>query len=127
MTAYIYAGILAFVVATSFLAGWKTNGWRHDAEYLARMEGGRIALEKTADELAKLKVTNTTIKQEVQTHVIEKPVYRDCVHDDTTFRLLNDAITGKRTEGVGDSKLPENTAFDWKNFWRNDPEAGGSR
>lgn len=115
---------LGIALVSAFFAGWKMNGWRHDSEYLARIEGAREALELTAKEIAKIEVQNTTIRQEVQTHVIEKPVYRDCRHDPDALRLLNHAITGK--PGAGDSKLSGTDSVIGRFFWRNNDEAGGS-
>jgi hypothetical protein len=95
--------LIGGAVLVAFVAGWKVNGWRHGAEYVAQMEGARIASEAVAKEIAKIDVRNVTIRQEVQKHVIEKPVYRECLHDPDTLRLLNAAITGQEP---GDSKLP---------------------
>jgi hypothetical protein len=119
--------ILAAVIAvTSFGAGWRVNSWKHDAEYAAQMEGANKALEATAKELAKLEVKQVTIKQEVQTHVIEKPVYRECQHDDDTFRLLNEALTNGKS--ASNSKLPRESGGIIRQIFRgNNDETGGSK
>lgn len=119
----ILAGILA---VTSFGAGWKANGWKHDSEYLARMEGGRIALEKTAEAIAKIDITHQTIYQKVQTNVIEKPVYRECKHDPDTFRLLNDSLTNGK-QSIDKGKLPgESGSFVGRFLRGNDSEDSGN-
>lgn len=118
--------IVAATIATvSFGAGWNVNGWRYKADRAAQMEGANRALEATAKELAKLDIKQITIKQEVQKHVIEKPVYRECVHDDDTFRLLNNALTNANS--VSDSKLPGDTRGIIRQLFRGDnSETGGS-
>lgn len=128
MTLYIQLAILGIIAVTSFTTGWKVNGWRHDAEYAARMEGGRIALERTAEELAKLDIKQVTIKQEVQKHVIEKPVYRDCKHDPDALRLLNDTLEGRGAKSLNKDELSEADRPWYRRFIRgDDTEAGGSQ
>lgn len=95
---------VAAALAIGFSGGWKVNGWRYDADRTAQMEGATKALELTAKELAKIDVKNTTIRQEVQTRVIEKPIYHECKHDADTFRLLNSALTAGK-QSTGGSKL----------------------
>lgn len=67
------------------------------------------ALEAVAEQISKIKVTNVHTTQRLERETVEKPVYRDCLHDDTAFRLLNDALTAPedRTAGVADGRLPE--------------------
>lgn len=84
----------AVALTVGFGGGWKVNGWRYEADRAAEMKGATKALELTAKELAKIEIRNTTIRQEVQTRVIEKPIYRECKHDTDTFRVLNHALTG---------------------------------
>lgn len=120
---YAQLAILGVAVAVAFASGWKVNGWRHDADYLARMDGARIALESTARELAKLEVTHTTIRQEVQNNVIEKPVYRDCRHDADTVRLLNYALTGRQSADSGE--LPGTDGVVRRLLWGDHDEVGG--
>ena len=101
--------IAGLTIIIGFGAGWKVNSWKYAAEREAAAEGTRKALEATAKEIAKIDVKAITIRQEVEKHVIEKPVYRECRHDPDTFRLLNNAITGQI---VSDSKLPKDNTVD---------------
>lgn len=118
--------IVGIVAATSFGSGWKVNEWRHGAHYAAQMEGGRIALDKVATELAKLDVKHQTIYQKVQTNVIEKPIYRECKHDPDTLRLLNDALTNGQ-QSSDKSKLPRESRGGIRQLFRDDdPETNGS-
>lgn len=42
--------------------------------------------------IANIRTTNTTIYKKVETAIIDKPVYRDCVHDADVLRDINAAI-----------------------------------
>ena len=67
----------------------------------------KAAQEGAADAIARIKITNTTIRGKTETIVRENVVYRDCVHDANGFQLLNDALRpGRGTESARDSKLP---------------------
>ena len=92
----------AVALASGFTAGWKVNGWRYEAERAAVEENFSTAMELTAKELAKIEVKNVTIKQKMETQVIEHTFYRDCKHTPDGLQLLNEALNGKPTS---DSKL----------------------
>lgn len=53
------------------------------------------AQQGAADEIAKIKITNTTIHQKMQREVYTDVVYRDCRHTPDGLRAINQAITGK--------------------------------
>lgn len=63
-----------------------------------------------ADAIAKIKVRNTTIRNATETIVRDNPVYRDCAHDPAGLQLINEALTGKRTEPAGRGELPRVSA-----------------
>jgi len=54
------------------------------------------AAQSTAQEIAKIQITNTTIRQEVLRETVEKPVYTDCRHTPDGLQLVNDALRGFR-------------------------------
>lgn len=65
------------------------------------------ALTSAADAIAKIRITQTTIKQEVEHDIREIPVYRDCVNTPDVERLLDAARANRPiTEPVGDSGVP---------------------
>ena len=47
-----------------------------------------------ADQISKIEVKHVTVRQQLETQILEKPVYRDCVADDRVFELTNSAIVG---------------------------------
>lgn len=49
---------------------------------------------------------NTTIVNEVQREVINNTVYSECKHTAAGLLRINEALTGKRPDPAGDSKLP---------------------
>lgn len=59
-----------------------------------------------AGEIAKIKVTNKHITNEVRREVLHEPVYRDCVNSDVGLRGINAALAN-RAESASDSKLPD--------------------
>lgn len=68
----------------------------------------QTAVQTTAaDAIAKIQVTNTTIRQKTETLTRDVPVYTDCRNTVDVMRLLNDALNGQpgsvSTDG---SKLP---------------------
>ena len=62
--------------------------------------------QSTAAEIARIQVVNKTIYQRATREVIEKPVYRECVHDPDTLGMLNHALTNTApAQPVGDSSM----------------------
>lgn len=89
----------AIALAGGFTAGWKVNGWRYEAERTAIENTFSTAMELTAKEIAKIEVKNVTIRQKMETKVVEHTFYRDCKHDADGLQLLNEALSGKSTSG----------------------------
>jgi hypothetical protein len=103
--------VISYLISISvgLIVGWKINSYKHDSERLAEIEGQNKALEAVAIELSKIEVNNVTIRQKLETKVIDNVVYRECKHDADGLRVLNEAITGKP---ISDSKLPGTVATD---------------
>jgi len=88
-------------------------GWRLGIDHMkasaADIEAARVATREAAqqgaaDAIAKIQITNTTIRQAIETRVREVPVYRDCKHDG---RVLDDINRALRGEPAGQGKLPD--------------------
>lgn len=90
-------------LAVGAFGGWKVNTWKYESERNAEIEAQNEALDKVAEELAKIEVKNVTIKQRVVEHVTEKLVYTECKHDSNGMLLVNEAISGRP---VNQGKLP---------------------
>jgi len=59
-----------------------------------------------ASEIAKIKITNKTITQEIEREIRIKPVYVDCRHSDDTKRMLDAILTGSEpAESLARSNL----------------------
>jgi hypothetical protein len=80
------------------------------------------AANAAASAINAIKVTNRTIQNEVIRDVVEKPVYRDCLHDADSLRRINAAITGK-PEPVGSGIVPGTDPAKGLKFWRDDAQA----
>ncbi len=99
---------LAAVFAVGLVtAGWTARGWREDSQKLHDERILKIATQGAAEEIAKIKVQNTTIRQTLEKETREKLVYTECRHSPDSFRLLNSALLG----GVaGLSELPSSNS-----------------
>lgn len=71
---------------------------KREDDLIAKMQG------TVADSISKMTVKHVTIRQQVDHEIIEKPVYRDCMHTDDGLRLVNSALSN--TEPAGPSELP---------------------
>jgi hypothetical protein len=111
--------ILGLFVAAGALGGGAYWQGRQDGEAKIVAQEARereiaaeavdAALNVSAQAIAAIKVQNRTITQEVQRHVIERPVYRDpdCKHDADSLRSINEAITGRaQPEPAGSGIVP---------------------
>jgi len=107
---------------------------RHDGEaiieskYLAVAIASRdakdLAMEKAAQEIAKITVVNKTIQGKVETIVHEKTVYTTCAHDVVGLSLVNAALTNSPVP-PGDSKLPDADAPKRFEFRSDNAKVGG--
>lgn len=91
---------------------------RSDGRALERAEHEQVsaavelAAQKTrevvAGEIAKIEVKNVYTTQKLERETVEKPVYRECVHSDDAYSLLNYSLTAPEDrQDVGDLVLPE--------------------
>jgi hypothetical protein len=63
--------------------------------------------------IAGIKVQHRTITQEVNREVIERPVYRDCLHSPDQLQRINAALTGAaKPEPAGSGVVPRAGAAD---------------
>lgn len=133
---WVLLTLLGLWVGSIAGAGWIAYGAGQDkciAEQVRDVEVANIAIEAatraSAEAIAKIKVQNRTITNEVTREVIDRPVYRnvDCSHSPEQLRRLNSAITGEGPEPAGGLKLPEADASLWSKFRGNDPQADRDR
>ena len=105
----ILGAILALILSCG-RAFW--GGYRHGYN-VSQGEQAKIAVAikqtqeaaalGTAAEIAKIKVTNQTIRQTLEKEIYEKPVYLDCRHSALGMQSVNAALTGSRSDNL---KLP---------------------
>lgn len=110
MNPYLIIAALVAVLAAG--AGGFKLGADHEVAAQAReqehiAEAVDAANAASAEAIAKIKVINTTIKQELEKEVRYEKIYTDgtCVNTPNGMRLLNQALTGDRP--AGDGKLPK--------------------
>lgn len=104
----LIAVILGLVTAGSGIA-WKAYHLGQDSviaqqarDDRVRMETLRLAQQAAAKEISKIEVKHVTVRQQLETEIREKPVYRDCVTDERVFDLTNEAITGHPANRQGE-------------------------
>lgn len=76
---------------------------REDQHVAKAVEAANTA---SALAISKIKVKNVRITNEVQREIIEKPVYRDCLHSAGGLRLVNESLAGSEPVPAGGGKLP---------------------
>lgn len=108
MNPYLIIACLLAVMGAG--AGGFKLGVDHEVAAQAReqnhiAEAVDAANNAAAQAIAKIKVTNTTIQNEVQREVQTNTVYAECRNTSPGLRLLNQALTGDKP--AGDGKLPK--------------------
>ena len=111
---YLVLAIVSISIAsagTGYWRGVKNTTNRIEATE-ARLERTRqevydAALAATAAEISKIKIVNTTVRQELEREVRTEKIYAQCSHSDNTFGLLNAVIKGEiPAESFSGFKLP---------------------
>ncbi len=111
---------VVLLVGASGATGYRA-GAKHTENQIAAQAAREAALvDKTreaaaqaaAEQISKIEVKNTTIRQKAEVITREVPIYGDCRHDPRTLGLLNDALAPGATEGkpAGPGELPRTDA-----------------
>ena len=121
------AGGLAIAGGGLYFEGKKAGRNEQIAKQATVDQVAEAAAAKVADVVAKsisgIKVQNRTVYQEVQREVLERPVYRDCVHSPDQLRNINAALTGRPAEPAGRGLVPSADAAGGLQLRRDDAEA----
>lgn len=103
----IVGGLLAVIAA--FFYGQHIGEQGAEADQARDDRVAKVAYDAAqkgaADEIAKIKPKNVTIRQELAREIETNIVYRDCRVPAPGVRLANEALTG-RAEPPGGLKLP---------------------
>jgi hypothetical protein len=96
MNPYIIIACLVAILGAG--AGGFKLGADHEVAAQAReqshiAEAVDAANNASAQAIAKIKVVNTTIKQELEKEVRTNTIYSDCKNTPTALRSINDALT----------------------------------
>lgn len=112
---------LVAVIASGLGSGYA--GWTLSRDYYAAKaietkelieRAAQASREAAATAISAIEVKNVRITQKLETEIREKPVYRDCVADDSVLALTNEAITGQES---GDPGVPASGANDRQDLW----------
>ena len=99
--------ILAAVIAlgASHTFAFVKGGTARENSILAEQRRQDELIQKiqqtTAQQIAAIEVKHVTVRQQLETEIREKPVYRDCVASDRVLDLVNQAITGAESVSAG--------------------------
>lgn len=110
MTRYLIAAAVALGVVGGAFAYGVSVGKDSEKATQARIDEATQATREAAEQgaakaIAQIKVTNTTIRGEVQREVQTNTVYRDCRVPADGLRLINEALKGQRAITPGSSQL----------------------
>lgn len=112
--------VLALAVCGAFIAGWKVNGWRHDAETKRSLERiikqSQIQAKQDRAIIASLQAKKQqVVTKEVIRHVKIKDVTDDrvCFANWDAIRLWNDALSGQESvsEDTSGTTNPTGNAY----------------
>lgn len=91
--AFYLISVLAAVAGGAWFGMDYANKQYAEAE-LARKSGWSEALDATARELAKIKVTQRNVTTQAETIIKEKTIYAECKNSPEMVQLLNAAAKG---------------------------------
>jgi len=113
MSPYLIIAVLVAWGGSLAGTGWVAFGMGQDAEIAGQAKINKAitdtreaAQQGAADEIAKIKVVNTTVRGKTETIVREDVRYVDCRHGPDGVRAINAALAGAIAEPVGGGKLP---------------------
>ena len=118
----IKAIAIGLVLLATFVAGWTTNGWRHDAQLKKALQE-TIELQKAYDDYARevaTKFQNQQAEQAIVYRNLKRKVTnvtdnRICFADGNALSVWNSALTGdlpKATTGATKASTSTDTATD---------------
>ena len=112
----------AAVVASAVCGAWGYKQGRADGRELAAAQDARerdiaahaaqVAAASAAEQIARIRVQHTTVRGEVEREVLERVVYRECVHSADQLQRINAAISGAAiaSSAAGGGQLPRTDA-----------------
>jgi hypothetical protein len=94
---YVIGAIALILSVGGFTAGWRLNGWRHDAQQLIIEQAAQKAADKATDAavtaIQGIRIQNRTIRQELEREIVMQPaVGVECNISDGVFTSLNKAL-----------------------------------
>jgi hypothetical protein len=118
----IKAIVIGVVLLATFVAGWTTNGWRHDAQLKKALQE-TIELQKAYDDYARevaTKFQNQQAEQVIKYRTLKGKVKdvtdnRICFADSDALSVWNSALTGdvpKAATGATKASTSTDTATD---------------
>ena len=109
----VYLLALLALLGSGGYAGWTARDWKAAADERQERRAEALVLKAraeaalgAADVIAKLEPQQTILKERVTHEVVEKPVYRECVHGSDGLRDINAALTAQPGNPFADRVVP---------------------
>ena len=109
---WLLLGALLAILAsfgTGYYKGASDTEATQSKTELLIMQASQAAQQAAAEEISKIKIKNTTIKQEVRREIQVAPAYVDCRHSEPGLRLINQALVNG--DAAGGIKLPSKSGI----------------
>lgn len=113
---YNPTALLVGALSVAILTGGAYVKGRSDGSAIARADQADVlelarkvrddAQRGAAEAIARIEIRHTTIRQQLEREIHERPVYRDCRHDAGSLQRINAAITGREPVSTGAGQLP---------------------
>jgi F0F1-type ATP synthase membrane subunit c/vacuolar-type H+-ATPase subunit K len=107
--------LLKYGAAVAVVLGALYGAYRHGISVeQGRQASAELSRQQTKDDMqtvvaeaiSNIKVTNTTVRAEVQHEIQTNTIYRDCKLPADGLRIANEALAGRISKPAGGSKLP---------------------
>jgi hypothetical protein len=114
----LFGGLVLWIISIAIAGytGYDYAAAKGEAEAARDVKVAQIASDSAANAAAlaisKIRVTNTTVNQEVQREVRTNTVYLDCKHSAEQLQRINEVLTGHRAEAAASGVLPAPDAPD---------------
>lgn len=108
--------IIGVAILASFVVGWTTNGWRHDAKLKKSLQE-KIELQKVYDDYAR-EVASKFQQQQAEQVIVYRELKRKvnnvtdnrvCFADSNALSLWNSSLTGLPQTSTGTTKTTTST------------------
>lgn len=113
---YNPTALLVGALSVTIITGGAYVKGRSDGSAIARADQAEVlelarkvrddAQRGAAEAIARIEIRHTTIRQQLEREIHEKPVYRDCRHTPFGLQRINAALSGNEAGAADGGQLP---------------------